>query len=231
MFSCHECLSTLCLDGLQILILILLLNPILNFVPPFLQKKKCLMFASRVVIPLSLQKHVLMSLHNGHPGIVRMKLLARCVCWWLNQNADIEAFCQNCGPCAKLNFKPSPADDYPWPVVKHPFERVHIDFFQYKSVNFFLDIDSSSKWFYVTALESSNADSVILVLLHIFAFWGLPTKMVSDNGPPFTSDAYKEFCTKYDIQLIYSPPYHPKSNSAERSVQTCKSLAEDLYFE
>jgi len=81
---------------------------------------------------------------------------------------------------------------------------------------------------YVTPLESCNADLMILVLLHIFAFWGLPTKMVSDNGPPFTSDAYKQFCTKYDIQLIYSPHYHPKSNSAERSVQTCKKALQKI---
>jgi len=69
----------------------------------------------------------------------------------------------------------------------------------------------------------TDSESVTSVLLQIFAFWGLPQKIVSDNGPPFNSNSYKQFCTFYDIVLAYSPPCHPQSNSqAERSVQICK---------
>lgn len=40
-------------------------------------EKGCLMFADRVVIPSTLRVRILKTLHRGHPGISRMKSLAR----------------------------------------------------------------------------------------------------------------------------------------------------------
>ena len=37
----------------------------------------CLLWGSRVVIPVLLQKKILEELHDVHPGICRMKALAR----------------------------------------------------------------------------------------------------------------------------------------------------------
>jgi len=87
---------------------------------------------------------------------------------------------------------------------------------------FCIFVHAFSKWFYVTPMPRADSDSVTRVLLQIFSFWGLPHKIVSDNGSPFNSNSYKQFCTFYDITLSFSP-HHPHSNSqAERSVQICK---------
>ena len=195
----------------------------------FSVEKGVLLFSNRVVIPQALQAQVLKLLHVGHPGVVRMKLLARSTVWWISLNSDIETYCQDCLPCARVNFKKVDSETYPWPATKFPFERVHVDFYQFKSVNFFIYVDAYSKWFYVTPMSRCNADAVVAELLKIFAFWGLPQKLVSDNGPPFTSNAYKSFCTRFDIELMYSPAYHPQSNAqAERSVQICKKALAKL---
>ena len=37
----------------------------------------CLMWANRVVIPTKLRKPLIEELHTDHPGIVRMKAIAR----------------------------------------------------------------------------------------------------------------------------------------------------------
>ena len=75
----------------------------------------------------------------------------------------------------------------------------------------------------------TNAASVIASLLNIFAFWGLPSKIVSDIGPPFNSNEYHNFCTSLDISVAFSPIHRPQSNSvAERSVQICKKLLKKL---
>lgn len=42
----------------------------------------CLLWGSRVVVPLKLQETVLKVLHEGNPGILRMKGLARSYVWW-----------------------------------------------------------------------------------------------------------------------------------------------------
>lgn len=74
-------------------------------------------------------------------------------------------------------------------------------------------------------MTSTNAQAVINALVSIFAMFGDPQTLVSDNGPPFSSFEFEKFCMDADIQLIHSPAYHPQSNgTAERFVQTVKQL-------
>ena len=42
----------------------------------------CIMYANRVLIPMSLRKKVMDLIHEGHPGIVAMKNIARSLIWF-----------------------------------------------------------------------------------------------------------------------------------------------------
>ena len=111
-----------------------------------------------------------------------------------------------------------------WPTTSYPFERVHIDFFYFNSNQIFLYVDSYSKWIDAFVIKQGNALGVIDGLRQIFATVGLPTEICSDNGPPFHSHEFENFCTSYGIKVSKSPPYHPQSNGlAERAVQTVKN--------
>ena len=58
---------------------------------------------------------------------------------------------------------------------------------------------------------------------NIFARYGFPKQIVSDNDPPFQSAEYEEFLRQNGIQRILVSPYHPSSNGlAERFEQTFK---------
>ena len=72
-------------------------------------------------------------------------------------------------------------------------------------------------------MSSTTAGQTINVLRELFARFGIPQQLVSDNGPQFVSEEFKQFMSANGIKHIRSSPYHPASNGAtERMVQTVK---------
>ena len=53
-------------------------------------KGNCLMWGICVVIPKKLQHRVLQNLHSGHPGVVKMKSIARSHAWWPTMGKDVQ---------------------------------------------------------------------------------------------------------------------------------------------
>jgi transposase InsO family protein len=72
-------------------------------------------------------------------------------------------------------------------------------------------------------MTSTTTQRTLDELRLIFAVYGLPEKVVSDNGPQFTATEFVEFINTNGIKHTLVPPYHPKSNvAAERSVRVVK---------
>ena len=59
----------------------------------------CVLWGSRVVIPKAGCEKVLDELHERHPGVSRMKGLARGVVWWPGVDKAIEERVKSCYLC------------------------------------------------------------------------------------------------------------------------------------
>jgi len=184
----------------------------------------CLLWGSRVIVPLPGRARVLAELHETHSGATKMKALARGYTWWPKMDADIESVVKKCDVCQQSRPSPPSAPLHPWEWPAEPWSRLHLDFAgPFLKGMFLVVVDAHSKWLDVRPMTSITSAKTIEQLRIMFSTHGLPKKVVTDNGPSFTSAEFKQFMKENDIIHITSAPYHPSSNGlAERAVQTFK---------
>ena len=73
----------------------------------------------------------------------------------------------------------------------------------------------------MNGLTTSNM--VISAMKQIFSEHGIPSRVVSDNGPQYSSEALKEFAQQWQFDYIPSSPKFPTSNGfIERQIQTIR---------
>ncbi|XP_063839146.1 uncharacterized protein K02A2.6-like [Ostrinia nubilalis] len=193
----------------------------------------CLVWGYRIVVPKSLRNCIMKEIHDGHPGIVKMKQIARNYVWWENIDRDLEEVARECLPCRELRPAPPAAPLHSWPWPAEPWARLHVDFLGPFNNNYYLIIiDAHSKWIEVEKVNTTSANAVCDSLRRHFSRFGLPKRIVSDNGPPFSSAAFAEYLNCNGIKHTLVPPYHPSSNgAAENAVRTIKRVLKKAELE
>ncbi|XP_026520930.1 uncharacterized protein K02A2.6-like, partial [Notechis scutatus] len=193
-------------------------------------QKGCLLWGDRVVIPEKLQGKVLKLLHEGHPGIVRTKALARSYAWWPGMDKEIEAWVARCSRCQETRPNPPAAPILEWETPRGPWSRIHIDFAGPTRGNTFLiTVDAYSNWLEVSNMKTTTTEAVTRVLNKLFATHGLPDVIVSDNGPQFTSLEFEKFLAERGIRHALTATAHPAANGrAERMVQFTKKTIQKI---
>ncbi|XP_026565800.1 uncharacterized protein K02A2.6-like, partial [Pseudonaja textilis] len=153
-----------------------------------------ILWGTRVVIPASLRVPILKVLHEGHPGIVRMKALARSYVWWPGMDAQIANWVSSCQPCQQTRAAPPAATPTRWESANAPWSRLHVDLAgPVHGRTFLVVVDSYSKWIDVAILPTTTTQAIVKALTRLFVTHGLPDTLVSDNGPQFTSCEFSMF--------------------------------------
>ncbi|XP_055542630.1 uncharacterized protein K02A2.6-like [Wyeomyia smithii] len=180
--------------------------------------------SDRLVTPSNFRQRILKQLHRGHPGIERMKAIARSYVFWPKIDHAIENFIKKCNNCATHSKTPTKVPLQSWPQPTKPWERIHIDFAgPFFDQYFLVVVDAHSKWPVVKIVQSPTTPAVTEFLDELFSRFGDPETVVSDNGSQFTSDHFAAFCKEHEIQHLRTAPYHPQSNGqAERFFDTLK---------
>ena len=119
---------------------------------PYLRRKDelsvydgCILWGSRVVVPPPGRVKVT-QLHEGHPGVNRMKALACSFVWWPQLDSDLESLVQSCEECQRFQHLPPVTPLQPWEWPQRPWARVHIDYAgSFFGQNFSIVADAHSK--------------------------------------------------------------------------------------
>ncbi|XP_046406319.1 uncharacterized protein K02A2.6-like [Ischnura elegans] len=186
---------------------------------------------SRVVIPPKLRPSELQLLQKIHQGVVRTKALARSYVWWPKLDMEIEEWVLSCPSCCETRPNPKQAPVIPWNVPQKPWSRLHLDYAgPIHGYTFLILIDAFSKWVEVEETRGSvTTQTTVNCLRKWFSTHGIPDHIVTDNGPSFTSDEFRQFVVANGIAHIRTAPYNPALNGqAERTAQTVKNCLKKL---
>ncbi|PFX12679.1 Uncharacterized protein K02A2.6 [Stylophora pistillata] len=85
-------------------------------------------------------------------------------------------------------------------------------------------VNAHSRWLEIEKMNTTTSAKTIETLQKLFARYGVPAQLVSDNGPQLTSEELQQFLKRNGIRHITSAPYHPATNAlAERAIQSFKN--------
>jgi hypothetical protein len=145
--------------------------------------------------------------------------------------------CAEC-QCHKVNNRPTKASLEPiWAKPEAtPFKTVAIDFItklpvsqEYNSILTVTDHNCSKATIFIPCVEEiSREETAALYTKHVFARYGLPTKIISDRDPWFASKFTRELCKLLGIQQNISMAYHPHMDG--QSEQSNQWLEQYLRF-
>ncbi|GFV25104.1 hypothetical protein TNCV_1006981 [Trichonephila clavipes] len=137
---------------------------------------------------------------------------------------------KNCPDCIKYkasNQKPSGLLQTPVPAQR--FETLAIDLFgplpESKDGKRWILIieDCTTKWVELFALPNATAKECAITLIEeVLLRYGIPRRLISDNGTQFVSAVMQQICYLLNINQSLIPVYHPKAIPVERKNRDLK---------
>ena len=121
-------------------------------------------------------------------------------------------------------------DQHKEPLISHkipnrPWETVGCDLFHWVDRDYLCTLDYYSSYFEINQLKDKTGNEVNRTLKRHLSTQGIPNKLQSDNGPPYSSREFKQFMIRYDIAHVTSSPHYQQSNGkAKNAIKTAKNL-------
>ena len=146
-----------------------------------------LLKGQQIVIPTKMRPEMRSLVHEGHLVIEKCKRRAREVMYWPNMNTDVCDFVSRCDICQTHRYaqQQQPMKSHERP--DRPWAKVGCDIFYMKQKPYLLTIDYFSHYPETVLLTSETSGQVIVHLKSLFSRYGIPSTVMSDGGPQFSS--------------------------------------------
>ncbi|CAB3260205.1 unnamed protein product [Arctia plantaginis] len=180
----------------------------------------------QVYIPEKMRGDILEKIHKGHQGLEACLRYARSRVFWIHMARDIKDTVHKCEICEELDVKRNQKETLQLrKVPEGPWMEVATDILEYDKHKYLVVVDYFSSFFEFKRLHNVSSHSTISALKHIFARYGVPQVIYSDEGTNYSSKEFKLFAREWNFTLKTSSPHHHQSNGkAESAVKQVKRL-------
>ena len=179
----------------------------------------------RVVIPAELRAESMNLLHRSHLGVEGCLRRARDHVYWPGMNSQFKDYIMKCDICNSFRAEQQKEPLLSHDVPSRPWSVVSTDIFELNKSQYLVAVDHYTNFIEFEKLVTATSKSVIVCLKRIFARYGIPEKLISDNGRNCVSAEFKKFASDWEFQHVTSSPHYAQSNGkAENAVKTCKRL-------
>ena len=189
---------------------------------------------AQLVIPAEERQNILFIHHDsptaGHYGEEGTYNRIAKRYFWIGMKSYISNYVKNCPECRRYKAtNQKPAGLLRTPAYSQRFETLSIDLFGplpeskegYRWI--FIVEDCATKWVELFPLISATAtDCATTLIEEVFFRYGIPRKLISDNGSQFVSAVLQQVCYTLDIHQVLIPVYHPQANPVERKNRDLK---------
>lgn len=189
----------------------------------------------QLVIPGSLRQEIMMECHDkataGHGGVERtLKRVAQRY-YFPGMRRFVAEYLKTCIECQRYkspNVKPAGLLQTPVPAQR--FEVLCVDLFgplprgELGERWILVVEDPASKWVELFALVDATAEACARALIdEVFLRYGVPRRLVSDNGVQFVADVMKYAMSALGVTQNLIPLYHAEANPVERKNRDIKT--------
>ena len=144
-----------------------------------------LLRGSRIVVPKVLRDKVVRLAHEGHQGVVKTKYRLRSKMWWPGMDKDVENLCKVCHGCQVTSScdPPDPMSRFLPPSA--PWRDCSADLLAPLPTgeSVLVVADYYSRFLKVAILKSTTSTKIIEAITPMFARFGVPFSLRTDNGP------------------------------------------------
>ena len=166
----------------------------------------------------------------GHPGRAKTLEKIKESYVWEGMRKDIDRYVDNCEICQRT--KPRRDKTFgllnPLPVPSGVWKSISIDYITglpetqgYDAILVVVDRLSKMAHYIPTVKEINTQETAKLLLHHVWKYHGTSKEIISDRGPQFDSQVWKQLCKDLRIEQKMSTAYHPQTDGqTERTNQS-----------
>lgn len=161
-----------------------------------------LVYNEKLFVPSKLRDALLKMGHKSHFGVGSIKRTLRQYVFWPGISKQIEEMVAKCEICQRITdnerpipFKSRDLPEGPWRIIQIDFLSIPLG-----SKELLMVCDTYSRMSWAIEMKKIDTTHTIKALASIFATWGYPEIIQSDNGPPFCAKEFSSHWTKRGIR-------------------------------